>query len=82
MRILGISAFYRDSAAALVVDGRIIAAVQEERFTRIKQDAGFPRHAIEYCPAAGAAARQGAAHPIPPGYRGVGAGRHRRSSLS
>src|SRR5215469_9668663 len=53
MRILGISAFYHDSAAALVVDGRIVAAVQEERFTRVKQDAGFPRHAIEYCLAAG-----------------------------
>jgi carbamoyltransferase len=52
MRILGISAFYHDSAAALVVDGRIAAAVQEERFTRIKQDAGFPRHAIDYCLAA------------------------------
>jgi carbamoyltransferase len=49
MRILGISAFYHDSAAALVADGRIVAAAQEERFTRIKQDAGFPRHAIEYC---------------------------------
>jgi carbamoyltransferase len=53
MRILGISAFYHDSAAALVVDGHIAAAVQEERFTRIKQDAGFPRHAIGYCLAAG-----------------------------
>jgi carbamoyltransferase len=53
MRILGISAFYHDSAAALVVDGRIVAAAQEERFTRIKQDAGFPRHAIEYCVSAG-----------------------------
>ena len=53
MRILGISAFYHDSAAALVVAGRIVAAVQEERFTRIKQDAGFPRHAIDYCLAAG-----------------------------
>jgi carbamoyltransferase len=53
MRILGISAFYHDSAAALVVDGRIVAAVQEERFTRIKQDAGFPHHAIDYCLAAG-----------------------------
>jgi carbamoyltransferase len=53
MRILGISAFYHDSAAALVVDGRIVAAVQEERFTRIKQDAGFPRQAIEYCLAVG-----------------------------
>src|SRR3970040_2435470 len=49
MRILGISAFYHDSAAALVEDGRIVAAAQEERFTRKKHDAGFPRHAIEYC---------------------------------
>jgi carbamoyltransferase len=47
--ILGISAFYHDSAAALVVDGEIIAAAQEERFTRVKHDHGFPRHAIEYC---------------------------------
>ncbi len=49
MRILGISAFYHDSAAALVEDGRIVAAAQEERFTRKKHDAGFPGHAIEYC---------------------------------
>jgi carbamoyltransferase len=49
MRILGISAFYHDSAAALVVDGRIVAAVQEERFTRRKQDARFPVNAIAYC---------------------------------
>ncbi len=47
--ILGISAFYHDSAAALVVDGRIIAAAQEERFTRKKHDPGFPSHAIDYC---------------------------------
>ena len=47
--ILGISAFYHDSAAALVVDGKIVAAAQEERFTRIKHDAGFPRHAIAFC---------------------------------
>lgn len=47
--ILGISAFYHDSAAALVVDGRIVAAAQEERFTRIKHDAAFPHHAIAYC---------------------------------
>lgn len=46
--ILGISAFFHDSAAALVVDGHIAAAAQEERFTRIKQDAAFPKHAIEY----------------------------------
>jgi carbamoyltransferase len=49
MRILGISAFYHDSAAALVEDGGIIAAAQEERFTRKKFDARFPKHAIAYC---------------------------------
>jgi carbamoyltransferase len=49
MRILGLSAFYHDSAAALLEDGRIVAAAQEERFTRKKHDARFPRHAIEYC---------------------------------
>jgi carbamoyltransferase len=47
--ILGISAFYHDSAAALLRNGRIIAAVQEERFSRKKHDARFPRHAIQYC---------------------------------
>jgi len=47
--ILGISAFYHDSAAALVVDGDIVAAAQEERFTRKKHDPGFPACAIEYC---------------------------------
>ncbi len=47
--ILGISAFYHDSAAALIVDGEIIAAAQEERFTRVKQNASFPSQAIEYC---------------------------------
>jgi carbamoyltransferase len=47
--ILGISAFYHDSAAALIVDGRIVAAAQEERFTRKKHDAGFPAHAAAYC---------------------------------
>ncbi len=52
MRILGLSAFYHDSAAALLDDGRIVAAAQEERFTRKKHDSGFPRHAIEYCLAA------------------------------
>ena len=49
MRILGISAFYHDSAAALVEDGHIVAAAQEERFTRIKQDARYPENAIRYC---------------------------------
>ena len=47
--VLGISAFYHDSAAALVVDGEIAAAVQEERFTREKYDPAFPTHAIDYC---------------------------------
>ncbi len=47
--ILGISAFYHDSAAALVVDGRVVAAAQEERFSRKKHDAGFPSKAVEYC---------------------------------
>ena len=47
--ILGISAFYHDSAAALVVDGRIVAAAQEERFSRRKHDYRFPQQAIEYC---------------------------------
>jgi carbamoyltransferase len=49
MRILGISAFYHDSAAALIEDGRIVAAAQEERFTRRKHDPGFPHNAIAYC---------------------------------
>lgn len=49
MRILGISAFYHDSAAALIEDGNIVAAVQEERFTRKKHDPAFPAKAIEYC---------------------------------
>ena len=51
--ILGISAFYHDSAAALVVDGRIVAAAQEERFTRKKHDPGFPAQAVAYCLSAG-----------------------------
>ena len=49
MKILGISAFYHDSAAALVDDGRIVAAAQEERFTREKHDSGYPTNAIAYC---------------------------------
>jgi len=53
MRILGISAFYHDSAAALVVDGAIVAAAQEERFTRKKHDPSFPANAIAYCLEAG-----------------------------
>ena len=49
MRILGISAFYHDSAAALIEDGRIVAAAQEERFTRKKYDSSYPANAIAYC---------------------------------
>ena len=49
MIVLGISAFYHDSAAALVRDGEIVAAAQEERFTRKKHDAGFPANALRYC---------------------------------
>lgn len=49
MRILGISAYYHDSAAALLIDGRAVAAAQEERFTRIKHDASFPENAVRYC---------------------------------
>ncbi|HEX5438098.1 MAG TPA: carbamoyltransferase [Gemmatimonadaceae bacterium] len=47
--ILGLSAFYHDSAACLLQDGRIVAAAQEERFTRVKGDASFPEHAVAYC---------------------------------
>src|SRR5215472_15504865 len=49
MRVRGISAFYHDSAAALVEDGRIVAAAQEERFTRKKHDPSFPKNSIAYC---------------------------------
>ncbi len=49
MKVLGISCWYHDSAAALVVDGNIVAAAQEERFTRTKHDASFPTNAIEFC---------------------------------
>ena len=47
--ILGVSAFYHDSAAALVKDGEIVAAAQEERFSRLKHDYAFPKNAINYC---------------------------------
>jgi carbamoyltransferase len=53
LRVLGISAFYHDSAAALIEDGRVVAAAQEERFSRKKHDSRFPRHAIRYCLEAG-----------------------------
>ena len=49
MRILGLSAYYHDSAAALIQDGDILAAAQEERFSRKKHDARFPANAIRYC---------------------------------
>ncbi len=49
MNILGISCFYHDSAACLIQDGKIIAAAQEERFTRKKHDENFPKNAVEYC---------------------------------
>ena len=49
MRILGLSAYYHDSAAALVEDGRVVAAAQEERFTRKKHDPGFPMNAVRFC---------------------------------
>jgi carbamoyltransferase len=52
MIILGLSAFYHDSAAALVRDGEIVAAAQEERFSRVRHDSGFPTKAVEYCLAA------------------------------
>ena len=48
MYILGISAFYHDSAASILKDGKIIAAAQEERFTRKKHDSSYPFHAIEF----------------------------------
>ena len=53
MIVVGISAFYHDSAAALIRDGEIVAAAQEERFTRKKHDAGFPTNAVNYCLAQG-----------------------------
>jgi carbamoyltransferase len=59
VKILGISAFYHDSAAALVEDGRIIAAAQEERFSRKKHDNGFPVGAVKYCLARGGAGPEG-----------------------
>ena len=49
MYILGISAFYHDSAASIIYNGEIIAAVQEERFTRKKHDSSFPYNSIKYC---------------------------------
>ena len=48
-RIIGISCFYHDSAAALIIDGTVISAAQEERFTRIKNDSSFPKNALKFC---------------------------------
>ena len=62
MRILGISAFYHDSAAALVVDGKLVAAAQEERFSRKKHDARFPVNAVSYCLRAGDTTLRGIDH--------------------
>jgi carbamoyltransferase len=59
VNVLGLSAYYHDSAAALVRDGKIVAAAQEERFTRKKHDAGFPREAVRYCLAEGKIGRGG-----------------------
>lgn len=59
MKILGISSFYHDSAACLIDSGRIVAAAQEERFTRKKHDPGFPFHAVRYCLAEGGVAEDG-----------------------
>ena len=49
MYILGISAFYHDSAVALLLDDQIVAAAAEERFSRVKNDASFPMEAVKYC---------------------------------
>ena len=49
MRILGISCYYHDAAAALIQDGMLIAAAEEERFSRVKHDHGFPFKAIQFC---------------------------------
>ena len=65
MYILGISAFYHDSAACLVRDGEIVAAAQEERFTRRKHDDGFPQHAIDYCLAEAGIERRGSSTTSP-----------------
>ncbi len=62
MRVLGLSAFYHDSAAALIEDGEIVAAAQEERFTRRKHDPDFPKNAIAYCLAAAGAKREDIEH--------------------
>ncbi len=70
MKLLGISCYYHDSAACLIDGGRIVAAAQEERFTRVKHDSGFPFHAVRYClsqagaPGAGSGAAGAGAPPL------------------
>lgn len=64
MNILGISAFYHDSAAALVRNGQIVAAAQEERFTRVKHDARFPHEAVAYCLQEGGCGLEGIEHVV------------------
>jgi carbamoyltransferase len=64
LRILGISAFYHDSAAALIEDGRIVAAAQEERFSRKKHDSRFPVHAVHYCLTEGGTGLGGVDHVV------------------
>jgi carbamoyltransferase len=64
MKILGISAYYHDSAAVLLEDGQVVAAAQEERFTRKKADPGFPRHAVTYCLKEGGADLRGVDHVV------------------
>src|SRR4026207_326657 len=64
MNILGISAFYHDSAAALVQKGEIVAAAQEERFTRIRHDSAFPAQAVKYCLEAGRVALKDIDHVV------------------
>ena len=49
MIVLGINAYHGDASAAILVDGELVAAVEEERFTRVKHTAGFPAHAVRYC---------------------------------
>ena len=90
MKILGISAYYHDSAASLLIDGKLVAAAQEERFTRIKHDERFPANAAAYCLQAGGIAAGEldavAARTIDAGERGytgpsrLGKGKDRRSS--
>lgn len=64
MHVLGISAFYHDSAAALICDGEIVAAAQEERFTRKKHDSSFPANAVAYCLETGRIGAQGPDHVV------------------